>query len=149
RLPEVSLCYRANVPVEVNELPAASSGRVTFGFFNNFAKITPYSVAAWAQILARLPDSRLILVESRSAAASQRLMERLAGHGVGADRVTTVGRQNRVDYYRMYHQVDLTLDSFPFTGCFTTCDSLWMGVPMVTLEGQSSMARQGVSLLSH
>jgi predicted O-linked N-acetylglucosamine transferase (SPINDLY family) len=149
RLPEVSLCYRANVDVCVSELPAASSGRVTFGFFNNFSKITPRSVAAWGRILGRLPGSRLILVESRSAAANRRLLETLASHGVDCERVTMVGRQARQDYYRMYHRVDLTLDSFPFTGCFTTCDSLWMGVPLVTLEGESSMARQGVSLLSH
>jgi predicted O-linked N-acetylglucosamine transferase (SPINDLY family) len=149
RLPEVSLCYRANVTVEVNELPAASSGRVTFGFFNNFAKITPRSIAAWAQILGRLPDSRLILVESPSAAANRRLLAALADLGVESGRVTMVGRQSRQDYYRMYNRVDLTLDSFPFTGCFTTCDSLWMGVALVTLEGRSSMARQGVSLLSH
>jgi predicted O-linked N-acetylglucosamine transferase (SPINDLY family) len=149
RLPEVSLCYRANVAVEVNELPANSTGHVTIGFFNKPSKITPPAIEAWGRIFRRLPGARLILVECPSPEANRRLLAALAAAGIGRERVTTVGRQSRQDYYRMYHKVDLTLDSFPYTGCFTTCDSLWMGVPLVTLEGKGSMARQGVSLLAH
>jgi protein O-GlcNAc transferase len=149
RLPEVSLCYQAKVAVEVNELPAALKGHVTFGCFNQPSKITPPVLAAWGQIFRRLPQARLILVQCPSRQAQQRLLGALAEQGIGPERVTMVGRQPRLEYYRLYHRVDLTLDTFPYTGCFTTCDSLWMGVPVVTLAGQGSMARQGVSLLAH
>lgn len=149
RLPDVSLCYRTNLSADVNDLPAASTGRITFGFFNNFSKITPQAVSTWATIFKRLPGSRLMLVAGISPKQNQQLLDAFAHHGIDSSRLTLVGRQSRQDYYRLYNRVDLTLDSFPYTGCFTTCDSLWMGVPLVTLAGRSSMARQGASLLAH
>jgi predicted O-linked N-acetylglucosamine transferase (SPINDLY family) len=149
RLPEILWCYRANTSLEVNDLPAASAGHVTLGYFNNFPKITAPAIAAWSRILQRLPGAQLIVLAGVSPQADRRLLDAFASHGIGPERITLVGKQPRPDYFRLFHRVDISLDSFPYTGCNTTCDSLWMGVPVVTLAGRTCMARQGASPLAH
>jgi predicted O-linked N-acetylglucosamine transferase (SPINDLY family) len=149
RLPEVLWVYRPNVPVEVSPLPAAGAGHVTFGMFNAFPKITGPCVAAWSEILRRLPGSRLVLLAGVSPQADARLAAAFAARGMGPERVTLVGRQSRADYFRLYHRVDLTLDTFPYAGCNTSCDSLWMGAPVVTLLGRTCMSRMGASPVAH
>lgn len=148
RLPEMHWCYRPEIGVEANPLPAASNGYITLGMFNNFPKITPPALAAWARIMQRLPRSRLVLVANVGPKPEQRLRDAFAGHGIEASRITFVGRQGGADYFRLYHRVDLMLDPFPYTGLYTTADSLWMGVPVVTLEGSTYVTRQAASLLN-
>jgi predicted O-linked N-acetylglucosamine transferase (SPINDLY family) len=143
RLPEIAWCYRPDVAPEVNDLPVASAGHVTFGMFNACPKITSPAVAAWSEVLRRLPGARLLLLAAVNPQADRSLLDAFAGHGVAPDRVTLESRRPRPDYFRLYHRVDLALDSFPFTGCNTTCDALWMGVPVVTLAGKTCIARQG------
>ncbi len=149
RLPEILWCYRANLALEVNALPADAAGFVTFGMFNAFPKIIAPAIAAWAAILQRLPRSQLVVLAGISPKADQRLRDAFARHGIGPDRLTLQGKRSRQDYFRLYSAVDLTLDSFPYAGCNTTCDSLWMGVPVVTLAGQTCMSRMGASPLAH
>jgi protein O-GlcNAc transferase len=149
RLPEISLCYRNPLEVAVNDLPALSSGRVTFGTFNTFNKITDAAIAVWSALLRRLPGSRLLLLAQISPRADRQLLETFAGHGIDAERLVLLGKMGRLDYQRLYHQVDIALDPFPYTGYFTSCDALWMGVPLITLAGRTGMARQGASLLAH
>lgn len=150
RLPDIAWCYRPNTTLEVNPLPAASSGGLTLGMLNHFSKITPPAIAAWSRILSRLPGSRLlILANSNSAAAQERLLRAFGAHGIDARRLAFLGRRSMADYFRIYHQLDFMLDPFPYTGCNTTCDALWMGVPVVTLAGKLSLARQGASPLAH
>jgi predicted O-linked N-acetylglucosamine transferase (SPINDLY family) len=149
RLPEIHWCYRPSVSVQVNPLPAVSSGHVTFGTFNAVKKITAPAIAAWARILDRLPNSRLLVRAQVSSESDRRLRDAFAANGVEPARVLLVGKRSRPEYFRLYHEVDLSLDPFPYTGCNTTCDSLWMGVPVVTLAGRTAVARQGASPLAH
>jgi predicted O-linked N-acetylglucosamine transferase (SPINDLY family) len=149
RLPEIAWCYRPGIDLEPNAPPAGSAGQVTIGMFNAFPKITAPSVRAWAEVLRRLPDSRLLVLAGISPQADRRLLDAFAACGIGPGRVQLVGQQPRPDYFRLYHRVDLALDAFPYAGCNTTCDALWMGVPVVTLAGANCIGRQGASPLAH
>ena len=153
RLPANFSCYESdpNAP-DVNSLPAQESGVVTFGCFNNFAKVTPEVVALWARLLTELPKARLLL-KSRGLgdpAVAARLRTTFANAGVGADRVVLNGEELSVaKHLSLYHGVDIGLDPFPYNGTTTTCEALWMGVPVLTLAGRSHAARVGASLLTH
>jgi predicted O-linked N-acetylglucosamine transferase (SPINDLY family) len=150
RLPEVGLCYRPPAGPEVAGPPAARAGAVTFGSFNNLAKITPQVLALWSRILTALPEARLLLKTGAGGAGDRRVRDALARNGIAPGRVTLVGRTaTRDDYLRLYHATDMALDPFPYNGITTTCDALWMGVPVISLAGTSWVSRQGVSVLSH
>lgn len=148
RLAEVSWCYRPNLVVDVSALPALSSGHLTFGFLGNFSKITLASLTAWSRILHRFPGSRFVVLAKVSPQADRRLLDKFAAQGIDPGRVTLVGRGSRRYYLELYRQIDVALDSFPFTGRMTTADALWMGVPVVMLTGRAGMSRQGASVLS-
>jgi protein O-GlcNAc transferase len=153
RLPTTFSCYEpdANAPA-INPLPATSSGAVTFGSFNNFAKITPDVIALWARLLRELPLARLLL-KSRGlsdASVADRIKSTFAKHGVVAERVILNGQEVSVrEHLSLYHGVDIALDPFPYNGTTTTCEALWMGVPVVTFAGHSHASRVGASLLTH
>jgi len=150
RLPETRLCFSVpNVDVSVSPLPALSNGRITFACFNNLVKINDAVVGVWARILNALPDSRLFLKtkQLKDFFVRQNVIARFAAHGVGADRLILEGPVLRAEYFRAYHRADITLDPFPYTGGTTSAESLWMGVPVLTLAGASFLSRQGVGLL--
>lgn len=153
RLPRGFLCYRP--PEEappVGELPALRSGRLTFGCFNHLPKLTDEMLALWGRLLAALPQARLMLKAFGLSAegARRRLLERLARHGIGAERVELRGPQPTLaEHLACYGEVDIALDVFPYNGATTTCEALWMGVPVVTLAGATHVARVGASILSH
>ena len=153
RLPECFSCYRPPEPCpEVTPLPARVNGRVTFGSFNNFAKITPQVLALWAQILRAVPGSRLLLKACGLGEAEMqgRVHAVFAAAGVEAGRVVLFGNDPTIeDHLQRYGQVDIGLDPFPYNGTTTTCEALWMGVPVITLAGQAHAGRVGVSLLSN
>jgi predicted O-linked N-acetylglucosamine transferase (SPINDLY family) len=132
-------------------LPALHNGYVTFGAFNNYAKLSPSILSLWAQILHKVPHSKL-LVKATSlddAATRQLLVERFAKLGISSERLILTGYALAMtDHLGMYSQVDLALDSFPYNGATTTCESLWMGVPVVTLVGETHVSRMGLSILS-
>ncbi|MGD9724141.1 MAG: tetratricopeptide repeat protein [Pirellulales bacterium] len=146
RLPRAFFCYlpSADAP-PVGPLPAAQRGYVTFGSFNNPAKITPQVLDAWAQLLAQVPNSRLALLATVTAAVRARVNQALARHGVAGARIELVERLPRADYLKLIAQVDIALDPFPFNGHTTTCDTLWQGVPVVTLAGATYAQRFGSS----
>ena len=150
-LPDTRLCFTPP-PVElpVAPLPARAGGPVTFGNFQNLAKLGDEVLARWAAILAGCPGARLRLQNKQLADAGVReqLRQRLRGAGIDAQRVAMHGPQPRQAYLAAYGEVDLVLDSFPYPGGTTTCEALWMGVPTVTLAGDRLIARQGASLLS-
>ncbi len=153
RLPTTFSCYRPDERAPaVNALPATAPGAVTFGCFNNFAKLTPAVLALWADLLRQLPHARLLL-KSRGLgdpAVIARLRTTFANHGIAADRLTLDGRELSVaDHLALYHGVDVALDPFPYNGTTTTCEALWMGVPVITLAGCVHAARVGASLLTH
>jgi len=124
---------------------------VTFASFNNPAKITPQVVACWARILHRVPHARLILKYRGldSASIQGRLRRLFVGEGIAADRVELLGWSSHVELLGLYNQVDIALDPFPFSGSATTCDALWMGVPVVTCPGETFASRHGLSHLSN
>jgi predicted O-linked N-acetylglucosamine transferase (SPINDLY family) len=149
RLPDTYWCYRAPaLAPAVNPLPALEAGHITFGCFNTFSKVTEPTLAAWIELLAAAPASRLLL-HANAGHHRERARELFARHGIAHDRVTFVDRVPAAEYFGLYHRVDVALDPFPFGGGTTTCDALWMGVPVVSLAGQTSVGRGGLSILSN
>ena len=144
-----SVQHRYDPQFEVKPLPALVNGHITFGCCNNIAKITMPTLDAWGQILSALPTSRL-LVEGKdltSAATSRWLREQLAARGVSEDRLILVSRDPRQQYLT-YHRIDIALDPFPLTGGTTTFDAMWMGVPVVTLLGNTFRERLSGTILA-
>ena len=151
RLPSGFLCYGppADAPA-VNALPAESRGAVTFGSFNNFSKLSPSTIRLWARLLERVPGSSLIL-KAKQASDEETvalLREKFAAEGLARDRLhfLTV-RPAHADHLATYHRIDIALDPFPYNGTTTSCEALWMGVPVVSLRGRRFAARVGASLL--
>jgi predicted O-linked N-acetylglucosamine transferase (SPINDLY family) len=152
RLPETFLCYAT--PAVEPQTPAApfhSNGHVTFGSFNNFAKLSPITIKLWSRILAVVPNSRL-LVKTRGLqdpGLRRLFLTRFEQHGINADRITLMPPiPDRRQHLQTYGQVDIALDPFPYHGTTTTMEALWMGVPVVTLAGDRHASRVGVSILS-
>jgi tetratricopeptide (TPR) repeat protein len=149
RLPGCCWAYDAGddpAPPEVNELPALSSGRVTFAVFNRLIKATPQMARLWSRVLQRVPNSRLLVLDSPGAGEAS-LRAALARLGLSGD-IGISARCPRAEYLGRYHEVDIALDTHPYAGVTTTCDATWMGVPTVTLAGNMHVSRSGVSLLS-
>ena len=132
--------------------PARKAGAITFGSFNNLAKTNDTLLQSWATILARVPHSRLLLKAHglRNEGVRQRILRTFAAHGeIAPERVCFMGHErSAADHLQRYHEVDLALDTFPYNGTTTTCEALWMGVPVLTLQGRSHAGRVGASLLS-
>lgn len=151
RLPDCFLCYLPdkNSP-QVGELPARVSGHITFGSLNNFSKVTPAVLSSWSALLNALPDSRLILkTKSLSDGATRRYAtEMFAQTGIAAERISLLPWEPSPGHMETYTRIDIGLDTFPFNGGTTTCEAMWMGVPVITLAGQANASRMGVSLLS-
>jgi predicted O-linked N-acetylglucosamine transferase (SPINDLY family) len=151
RLPDAYACYDppAQAP-PVAILPALASGRVTFGSFNNPSKINRQVLAVWGEILRRVPGSRLVL--KYSGLGDPRARKRIEGLFVeaGGDpgRLELRDWSGYEEMLSQYGEIDLALDTFPFCGGATTCEALWMGVPVVTCLGQTWPSRRGTSLLS-
>lgn len=132
--------------------PAVANGFVTFGTVMNTIKVNDRVIAAWARVLRAVPGSRLLLVRGtlRSAELRARFHEQFAAHGVDPDRVTLEGTstQDTRDALAAYGRMDIALDTFPYNGHTTTCEALWMGLPVIVLAGRSYIDRVGVSLLA-
>ncbi len=148
RLAGFSWHYVPPEGLEVGELPARRTGHVALASFNQLAKLTPEVIAVWSRILAALPTARLQLLTGAGAEADRRLTGLFARHGIGPERLVLLGKRPRVEYLRLYQTVDFCLDPFPYAGCNTSCDALWMGCPVVTLEGTTSAGRVGFCLLT-
>ena len=149
RLPQAFFCYAP--PQESPPVPAApseSNGYVTFGCFNHFGKVTDEVIALWARVLDRVPGSRLALVVFGIADARVRaeIEGRFARHGVAADRLVLMAPA-RENHLALYSAIDIALDPFPFNGHTTSLDTLWMGVPLVTLAGRHFTSRMGLTTL--
>jgi predicted O-linked N-acetylglucosamine transferase (SPINDLY family) len=149
RLARTYWCYEPCVTdVEVNELPAGQGSGVTFGCFNNYCKVSAATWGAWRRLLAAAPGSRL-MVYSPFGVHRERVRGELAAAGVDPDRLSFAAKAPTAQYFERYHGVDIALDPFPYCGGTTTCDALWMGVPVVTLAGATAVGRGGVSILSN
>lgn len=151
RLPDCYVCF-APPPYApaVGPLPAATRGHVTFGCFNNLAKINRAVIALWAQLLKRLPDARLLLKTHQLSdpGMRRRYADWFAAEGIDPDRIELQGKSPHRQLLNEYNRVDVALDPFPYSGGLTTLESLWMGVPVVTLGGDRFSARHSVSHLT-
>ncbi len=151
RLPGPFLCYRPGPEIHaLTPPPAQRAGSPTFGCFSNFQKLSDPFFDAAARILAALPGSRLLLKARPLAFASvaRAVRSRFEGAGIEPARLVLRGWEPAVErHLAAYQEVDVALDSFPYNGTTTTCEALWMGVPVVTLAGSRHAARVGASLL--
>ncbi len=150
RLPHSFWCYdpragdpEADIP-PVSALPAELNGFITFGCLNNFNKLNEITLRLWREVLTQVENSRLHLLAPRGS-CREWVLHAL---GVPARRVEFISFQPRAQYLREYQRIDIALDTVPYTGHTTSLDSLWMGVPVVTLAGQTAVSRGGLSLLS-
>lgn len=149
RLPRTYWCYDGVFnPPHFSDLPALSRGTITFGCLNNFCKVSKSVLDTWTRILRDVPDSHFLL-SAPEGSHRQRILDLLNRQGVASARVQFVARQRPGEYFRLYDQIDIALDTFPFCGGTTTCDALWMGVPAVILAGKTAVGRAGVSILSN
>jgi predicted O-linked N-acetylglucosamine transferase (SPINDLY family) len=133
-----------------DELPFERNGFVTFGTLNNPYKYTPQTIAAWARVMQAVPDSRMIFVrrEVDSRVLCLHIAQEFARHGVNASRLFFLNNHRQgIDFLQCYHQLDMTMDTFPVTGGTTTCDATWMGVPVVTLVGEAIHQRVSYAIL--
>jgi protein O-GlcNAc transferase len=144
-LPETSWCYDPlELDLPVSPLPALATGVVTFGCQNSYRKVHPGVLSLWARVLCELPTSRLFLYAE--GPGRDITLRQLAAAGISSERVELGGRVSRRAYLERYQRIDIALDTFPFTGATTSLDALWMGVPVVTLTGGTSLHRAGTCL---
>jgi len=145
------LCYQP-VPwaPEVGPLPSLKAGHITFGSFNNTGKLNNAVFDLWASVLAAVPRSRLVLKWRTLADGPlfDAIHKSFSERGISADRVELRPASFHVDVLREYADIDIALDPFPFTGGLTSCEALWMGVPVVTLPQSRVVSRQTFALLS-
>lgn len=151
RLPECFVCYRPTGDVPPPVLSGGEpDGPIRFGSFNNHSKISPGVVVVWSRILRAIPGSRLVLKlqGADDAGLRESLVAAFESEGVDRQRVTVLSRLERADrHLERYGLIDIALDTFPYAGTTTTCDALWMGVPVVTLAGAVHASRVGASVL--
>jgi len=144
RLPNSFWCYDPLTDeVEVNALPALVERTITFGCLNHFRKINEWVLRLWAKVLTAVPQSRLLLLVPAESARS-RVRSIFGECGVELGRIEFVERSGRLDYLRKYREIDICLDTFPYNGHTTSLDALWMGVPTVTLVGDTVVGRAGL-----
>jgi predicted O-linked N-acetylglucosamine transferase (SPINDLY family) len=149
RLPDSWFCYD---PIdefpEPGELPALSAGHVTFACLNPFCKINDAVLRRWSAVLSAVERSKLLL-RCPEGETRQRVRQFLGSLGIAAERVDCVPTSlPRADYLRLFQQIDIALDPFPYNGGTTTCETLWMGVPVLTQPGKVTVSRIGLSILS-
>jgi predicted O-linked N-acetylglucosamine transferase (SPINDLY family) len=136
---------------DVNPLPALRNGYVTFGCFNNLAKITPKVIETWSTILNRVPDSTLVLKTHQlgDPDTAKAFRAAFAAKGVDPDRIECRGSSGHRAFMGQYNDIDIVLDPFPYSGGLTTCEALWMGVPTITLPGETFASRHSASHMSN
>jgi predicted O-linked N-acetylglucosamine transferase (SPINDLY family) len=152
RLPESFLCFTPyNNPPELLDTPALAAGFVTLGLVGNFAKLNPYMIGLYAQILQLIPKSRCLIKSAavQDPEACGRLMEMFAAVGIASDRLILQKRTNDPEaYLQGFREIDILLDFYPFNGETITCAALQMGTPVVSLAGKSHRSRAGLSILT-
>ncbi|MDR3581069.1 MAG: tetratricopeptide repeat protein [Oryzomonas sp.] len=151
RLPDGRFCYEppAYAP-DVTSLPALGNGFITFGSFNKIHKITPETVSLWSAVLKAVPRSKIVLktMALGTGSVQHRLFEQFEQHGVATERIEVRKESPHPQMLAEYGDIDIALDTFPFNGGATTCEALWMGVPVVTITGGTPISRQTASLLA-
>ena len=146
------VCYSppAHAP-DVGKLPALTNGHITFGCFNNLAKITAQVIATWSSILQLTPEARLVLKTHQFSdlPTCQQVLSAFDSHGIPSHRITLQGASPHRAFLNEYNGIDMVLDPFPYSGGLTTCEALWMGVPTLTLPGETFASRHSASHMSN
>ncbi|MDH5258130.1 MAG: glycosyltransferase, partial [Gammaproteobacteria bacterium] len=151
RLDDVFLCFspQSSCPT-VSESPFEKNGFITFGSFNNMAKINDDVIKIWSELLLNFSNSKLLL-KSKALAdpdVQQFILSRFKNYGISNDRILLKNYANDfVSHVCAYSDMDIALDTFPYNGTTTTCEALWMGVPVITLLGNSHISRVSASIL--
>lgn len=151
RLPTGRFCYEPpSFAPDVASLPALRNGFITFGSFNKRLKITPETVSLWSSVITTVQGSHMILktVALATESVKQDLLEQFKKHGVAPERIEIRKESPHPQMLAEYGDIDISLDTFPFNGGATTCESLWMGVPVLTLTGRTPISRQSASILA-
>ncbi len=150
RMPETRLCFSPpKVNINVTKLPALENGYITFGCFNNFSKINDEVISLWSQILLNIPNSKIIFKNNQIKESSEcnRLIEQFQNNDINNERIILEKSESRSKYFYAYNKIDVSLDPFPFPGGVISIESLWMGVPVLTLSGDFFLSRQGEGIL--
>jgi predicted O-linked N-acetylglucosamine transferase (SPINDLY family) len=149
RLPDTFWCYDplTDQPA-VSPLPALEKGHVTFGCLNNFCKINDSVLKLWAQVLGAVDHSQIVVLAGEGSHC-RRTRDLLQQQGIAPERVIFAAARPRPQYLALYHAIDIGLDTFPYNGHTTSLDSFWMGVPVVTIAGQTVVGRAGLSQLKN
>ncbi|RMF21413.1 MAG: tetratricopeptide repeat protein, partial [Cyanobacteria bacterium J083] len=151
RLPRCYVTYQplADSP-QVKPSPVLTNKFVTFGSFNNISKLSDTTIQLWAKILRAVPNARLLLkslfiqdIDKQSS-----ILAKFAEYGLEKQRIKFCPRQSLIKHLAMYGEIDICLDPFPYNGCTSTCEAMWMGVPVLTLAGERKISRMGSSLLT-
>lgn len=150
-LPDTRLCFsEPEIAMEIAQLPAIKNGYVTLGCYQQLAKVGNAVMELWGKVMQAIPSARLRwqCKSFTDEAIIAEVKQRLQRSGVDIERISLLEQVSREAYFASYAEVDMNLDTFPFTGGTTTCDALWMGVPTLTLIGNTMIARQGASLMT-
>ena len=133
--------------LDVVEPPSVQNKFITFGSFNTFRKINSRVIATWADLLNELPEARLRIYGAPAGRAIELVYDQFEAAGINADRIDLFASVEYAKYLHAYREIDIALDPFPYCGGATTCESLWMGVPVITLAGEGGFSRTGAGLL--
>ena len=129
-------------------MPASHTGHITFGSLNSMFKLTPQLLALWSRLLAAVPESKLVLATVPEGAPRARISREFESNGVDAARLEFHGFLSWDQFWALHGRIDIALDSFPCNGGATSCETLWLGVPLVSLTGGAFLARAGLSILT-
>ncbi len=150
-LPHGFLCYKpAESSIAVERLPAVKNGFITFGSFNNKLKINAQTISLWSQVLKANPGSRFVMKFSGGDEKPLKnfYLKQFEQLGITEDRIEIHDWKSPAEHLKLYNQVDIALDTFPYNGTTTICEAMWMGVPTISLVGQLHASRVGLSILS-
>jgi predicted O-linked N-acetylglucosamine transferase (SPINDLY family) len=131
----------------IGPLPALTAGHLTFASFSRISKLNPGVIALWSQLLRALPESEMLIAAMPQDGRHQAVSEWFQTEGIAPERLQFHPRCDYGTYFALHHQADICLDPFPFTGATTTAHALWMGLPTLTLTGQTVPGRLGPALL--
>lgn len=149
RLADTFWCYGArDDELPVGSLPALHNGRVTFGSMNSFCKVNGIVLGLWARVLRSVPGSRLMILAD-AGSHRERTLEVFRQKGVDPGRIDFEPRRSRAGYMELYNRLDIALDTWPYNGETTSLDGMWMGVPPISLTGETPASRGGLSILSN
>ncbi len=153
RLPEMAQCFTPpDFEIEINKLPAKKNNFITFGCLNKLAKINDSVIEVWSKILNSVPNSKLILKNKMfdNETVNKNIFKKFKKYNISKNQLILIGSsKTRKDLLKFYNKIDISLDPFPFQGYTSTCESVWMGVPVIVLKGDRYLFHAGESINSN